>query len=149
MTPRAAAAVAVMATTVAVSAFCAYFLRPRSELLIVNTFPRALAERAVELDWDAVAAHVDPSFVWKGTPELGRDAALKALRDAVTAKTFFPYVGHVEAVRADDDRYRLVVYGGAIDGDPRKERSPPVRAFRIEALVERRDGKFLLLEARP
>ncbi len=147
MTPRQAALIAVAATTTVVGGFCAWFLRPLSDDKIWARFPSAMAAMILAEDFSAFERRLAPDFVWKGAAPLDRAGAVRALREAVALKTFFPAVADVAAVRADLDHYRLVVYGCVIEGDPQKRRDPPVRAFRLEALV-RVDGRdFTVLEA--
>jgi hypothetical protein len=147
MTPRQAALIAVAATTTVVGGFCAWYLRPLPDAKILARFPSALAAMIVAEDFRALEQRLAPDFTWRGAVPLDRAGAVNALREAVAGKAFFPAVADVAAVRADVDRFRLVVYGCVIEGDPQKRRDPPVRAFRLEALV-RVDGRdFTVLEA--
>lgn len=148
MTTRSAVLVAVAATTTVVVAFCAWFLRPVSDAERLETFPRALAAAVWERRYDDVAAFLDPAFVLKdGGATRSRDAALDLIKELVETRRFAPTVAHVVPVRFDGDKHHLIIYGVLIEGDPGVERSPKTRSFRIEALVDRRDGRFVVLEA--
>ena len=148
MTTRSAVLVAVAATATVVVAFCAWFLRPVSDADRLETFPRALAAAACERRFDDVAGFLAPEFVLKdGGATRTRDEALLLLRELVGTRRFAPTVAHVVPVRFDGDKHNLIVYGVLIEGDPAVERAPKTRSFRLEALVDRREGRFVVLEA--
>jgi hypothetical protein len=149
MTPRQAAVLAVAATTAVVAGFCAWFLRPQPEIERLATFPRAFAEAIADGNFSLVESCLAPEFTWRGAEPCGRDEALARLRQARAGGKFRPAAATSAAVRADEDRFRLVVYGVVIEGDPERERRPATSPFRLEALVEVRGRSVRLLEAGP
>jgi multidrug efflux pump subunit AcrB len=148
VTARASVVLSAVASATLVAAYCAWFLRPPNDFELLERFPFALADALAEGDYGAVEERLAPTFTWRdGSRRLERAEAVAALRLFGQKKAFAPAVARVVAVRADETKSRLVVYGVVVEGDPSAERAPPVRAHRIEMLVEESDDGFVVLDA--